>query len=206
MQGRIRLAALLLAVPIGAAAGPSYTYLQGERIADGKTELDGTADVRLDGYAAEASFALGERGFFRIDYSGIELNFFETDVDRWGMGFGAIKRENDHVDLYGMLSYERLEVDSEDGDGYGLTGGMRITPASWLEINPSLGYVNYGEVGDFDVSGLRYAFRLVFNATEHLGIVAAFEGTDFNIDQSNVNNDPDFDLKKEWRIGARLNF
>lgn len=211
MQGSLRAAVLVLALPVCAWGAPNYNYVQADWIADGKSELSGAKDARFDGVAGEVSFALGEMGFFRIDYSSIELNpvapgIDSLDVDRSAMGFGLIRDEGDYVDLYGMASFERLEVDSEDTDGYGVTGGMRIVPLSWLEINPSLGYVDYGEIGDLDVSGLRYGVRVLVNVTERIGIVGGFEGTDFKIDQENVNDDPDYDLKKEWHLGARLSF
>ncbi|MES1943778.1 porin family outer membrane protein [Salinisphaera sp. PC39] len=214
MQGSLRLAATVLFVlPACALAAPNYDYVQATAaVIKGDAEVDDLAgvdeDFGTDGYAGEISAALGEHAFFQVDHKIVSSDDddVDLDVDRTGMGIGLIRRSSEHVHLYGLASFERIDLDDEDGDGYSLNLGMRLTPSRSIEINPSIGYVDYGEIGDYDVSGMEYAMRVILQFTDAFGLVAAYEGVDYKIDEQGVNDDPDFDLKGQWHLGARLSF
>lgn len=205
MHGRIAALALSLAMPVGALAAPNYDYIQADWIAAGELELD-ESSTDYDGYGAEASASIGDSAFLTARYDVVTTDEADIDIDRLSLGLGGHVGNGTTIDLYGVVSFERMEIDSSDGDGFGLTGGIRMTPAAWIEIDPHVGYVDYGEVDGDDVDGFRYGVRTTLNLTEQFGVSLTYRGVDFNLQTDDVSPDPDFDLSDELILGARFSF
>lgn len=215
MHGRIYAVALLLAAPLSALAAPNYDYIQADWIGSGDFELD-EEEADYDGWGLEGSTSFGSSSFLLARYSTVDVDRIDLDIDRWSLGLGG-HIGSERVDLYGVVSYERIEFDldgppgvaaDDDGDGYGLTGGFRIRPAYWVEIDPSVGFVDYGDVGGDDLDGFTYSLQTTFYFTDPswLAISLTYRGVDFSVEAEDVTPDPDFDLSDEIVASLRVSF
>lgn len=210
------LAGILLAASQAApAAGDDYTYIQGDWIADADAEL-GAATGEADGFAVEGSYAVIPALFLQADYSELEddagdaIEFTRLGIGaRHGLGgyIGEYAGYETDLDIYAVASYEDLDTDINiSGDGYGLSGGLRWKPVANLEINPSVGYVDYGELDDsiVEADGFRYALRALLGVTERFAVSAEFRMT--KLELNTPGPETDFDIEDEIRVGGRLYF
>ncbi|MES1943183.1 porin family outer membrane protein [Salinisphaera sp. PC39] len=198
-----------LAWPLTANADISYNYVQADWIADGEIDLDtnvpglGNGSDDYDGWSIEASGAVTDNLFLLGEYN--DLSFDDAgDADLTTLGVGlraALNPANGAADVYGMLSYEEFDSDAE---GFGLTGGFRWVPTAGVEINPSVAYVDYGEIDgtSLDLDGWRYGIRGIFNVTDQVALNAEWRTHNLEADGGGVN--ADIDLENEIRLGARF--
>lgn len=203
----MRKAALLVGAafvwPFAANADISYNYLQGDWIADGEIE-SGSAEDDYDGWSLEGSAALTPNVFLSGEYNDMSLDDgddFETMT--LGVGLkGSLQPTQGNADVYGMISYEDLE-NGIKADGYGLTAGARWVPTIGIEVNPSIAYVDYGEIDgtSVDLDGWRYGVRGLFNLTDQLALNAEWRTNKLELEGG--GSSADLDLENEIRIGAR---
>lgn len=192
---------------------PNYNYVQADWVDGGDVEgRYGSTNVYedYDGWGLEGELALTPTYFLHGAYSDVGKAFGDdTTLASVGFGLkGPVYPNYGNMDVYGLVTYEDLESDVGDTDGYGLTLGVRWlpgTPDLDLEIHPSVGYVSYGEVenSDADVDGWRFGIRAIYPITSMIGVSAEWRahrlenqppGREFNLDLD------------EFRLGVRVSF
>lgn len=220
-------------LPISAfAASPDYTYLKADYIVDGEQNLDLTASNNLgsfsgsdesdyDGLNLGGSIALTPNAFVLANYSDLDADDSDSELLSGGIGInGPLGAGDVTLDAYGTLTYESIESDIDglnddiEADGFGVTGGLRWMATPMLEINPHVGYVDYGSIdglssgADADLDGWRFGVDGLYSVNEQFAITAAYRTTKLDI-EGNVGNadlDGDLDMENEIRVGVRVYF
>ncbi|WP_232226007.1 outer membrane beta-barrel protein [Salinisphaera hydrothermalis] len=218
MQKRFLAAAILLPLSATAAAqnatgAPSYTYVQGTYTAYGHAHGVGKD---YNGYGIKGSFAINPHVFVNASYDWLDVNDRNLDANRTSVGVGL----DDFFDYggapgtglgyYGQVSYERLGLqdvrchDDASGNGFGVDAGLRWMVEPRIEINPHVGYVDYGNVdGDTnlgDANGVRYGVRVRGYVTPAIALSVGYRGSNASTDRRNIGFD------NEVRVGASWNF
>ena len=203
------------AAPNDQPGAPGYTYIQGDYIIDGET---GGVDADYDGYGLEGSLTITQHVFINARYDWVDTDNRSLDGNRGSVGVGV----NDFFDYggadgtglgyYGQVSYERLALEDVTGtgegdanaNGYGADAGLRWRVHPRLEINPHIGWVDYGDVDDDidlgDADGMRYGVRAIGRVSDNFAVTAAYESSDVETSRRDIGFDDEF------RVGARLNF
>lgn len=218
---KIAIAMSVAALPFAAFAAPndqpgapSYTYVQGDYIPAG--DADGTGHD-YDGFGFEGSAAITSHVFVNGRYDRLDVDHSSEDVNRGSIGVGLNDfydyggPEGTGIGYYGQVSYERLELndvrggDDATGTGYGVDAGLRWMVDPRVEINPHVGYADFGNIsGDGtnfgDADGMRYGVRTIGYLTDNVALSAEYVKTDYDIGYANQ----DFD--NEVRVGARYAF
>lgn len=198
-----------LLLPLSALAGPSYNYIQGDYIIDGDAEISGAGSEGYDGWSAKFSGEVLPHLIVQGQHSEIDIDNTDEEQDFNSIAVGgylsAFSNNQSSVDVYGTVSYELLN-DAVDASGYGFTLGLRMLPIKYLEINPFVSYVDYGQIEntggiDADLDGLRYGVELIGNINERLGITASYRQTQLEVSPGNV----DVEFNDEFLVGLRLN-
>ncbi len=139
---------LALPVPSQAAAEPRYTY--GE-IGYINADFD-DIDEDGDGYGIGGSYALHRNFHLVAGYQDIELGG-NNDYNSLLLGAGANFPLRPGLDAVGRAAWINSEVDvgpvSDDEDGYGLEGGVRMMINPQLELN---GFARYVDLDEDDTS------------------------------------------------------
>lgn len=198
----LMLGVALCAPAAALAASPSYNYLGGDFIVAGEAEVDtpfGSAEEDYDGWDINGSLAITPNVFIQGEYTELEIDGGGDDVELFsgGLGLNAPLGTATPLDIYGMLTYERIETGDDDTDGLGLTGGLRWLATPRLEVAPYVGYVEY----DDDVDGSRYGVDAVFSITPQFAVLAGYRSTQLEFD-----NGVDLDLENEISLGGRFYF
>ena len=190
-------AVALLMIPLSAfaAEGPSYNYVGADWFTG---DIDAPGDeVDFDGFDVEGSFAFAETLFVKARYAdgSLDDDRIDGDSEEISVGIGAHTNQwTGGVDLFGVLSYERAEIDldvpggsfSADDDGFGVEVGLRSMVTEALELN---GAVKYVDIGDTDGTG--FEIGGVYSFTPAIAIVGAYlDGED----------------SSAWKVGGRLYF
>ncbi|MDT0634417.1 hypothetical protein [Spectribacter hydrogenoxidans] len=215
----IRSAALLLLAGVGTTAvAADYTYVQADWIAAGDIDRSGLNSgftEEYDGFAAEGAISLLPAVFVQARYDDLEgerggdARFLQLGAGlNHDLGqYASLVVDYDlALDIYALASYEDIDADGASGDGLGVSGGLRWHPVPALEINPSVGYVDYDELDDSTatLSGFRYALRGLFQVSPHIALSAAYQVTALDLDLA--ARETDLDFEKEFRLGVRYYF
>lgn len=206
----IYLAGTLLCWPFlaQAATALNYNYVQGDFILDGEIEIDtpfGSAEEDYDGWDIKGSVAIVPNVFLEGEYSQLEIDGGGGDIEFLSAGLGAnvaLPNGAAPLDLFGVLSYESIDADGDDGDGFGITAGIRWLPAQHIEIDAYGGYVDYGNVAGSDLDGRRFGIDALFNVTEQIALVAGYRYTELEADGGGA--EVDFEFRNEISLGARI--
>lgn len=195
-------------------AEPGYDYIQADYLADG--DMRGVSRD-YGGYGIEASTDLAPNVFVHGRYDRLITDGSGSNVNRASLGIGF----HDFYDYggprgtgmgyYGTVSYERLGlrdfVGSRDatGTGFGLNAGLRWLVDPRIEINPSLGYVDFANISGDRLNygspdGWRYGVRVLGTVTDGFALSAEYAKTDYDIGRRSI------DFTNEVRVGARLTF
>ncbi|MBS61693.1 MAG: hypothetical protein CMN27_01935 [Salinisphaera sp.] len=201
------------AAPNDTPGAPSYSYFQGDWVVDGNA--NGTGQD-YDGYALEGSVAITSHVFVNGRYDWLDVDSSSYDANRTSVGVGANdfydfgRGDGTGVGYYGQVSFERLNLDDvpgtggrdADSNGYGVDAGLRWMVDRQIEINPHVGWVDYGTLGAGlgSADGMRYGVRALGYVNDAIALTADFEATDIET----ANRDLGFD--NEIRLGARVNF
>ncbi|MCV2883390.1 porin family protein [Aestuariibacter sp. AA17] len=143
------------------ADSPSWNYAE---VGYGKMEIDDT-DIDLDGIVAEGSYAFSPHIFVRGELGAFTENllFDDLDVDTLSAGIGWKSATSNQTDVYGIVSYERIESgdsdESIDGKGYSGIVGVKSRFSTTFEGYAEAGYI---DVNDVDISG--FTGRIGINA------------------------------------------
>jgi len=127
--------ASFLCAPAVFAASPNFNYVEG-----GYTKLDfDNVNFEPDGFKVSGSASVSNNLFLNGSYTdasdGVDYNHLSL-----GLGYRVAAASN--TDVYGIVSYEEMELGNFDNNGYGLTAGVRsfITPN--IELDGGLSYID----------------------------------------------------------------
>ena len=146
------LAACALAPLVSQAESPSYSYVEGGYV---RTDIDGVGSD-ADGFLVRGSVELPHDFFLFAGY--VDQGVYGADIKQYGVGAGYAWSITDTTDLYGKVGYARAEADAYDfgldDDGYSLGVGIRSFVTSRLELEASVDYVDYSDLGDDTTFGI----------------------------------------------------
>lgn len=197
-----------------ASADLNYNYVQLDYIIDGEASGGGSS-LDYSGFRVETMVEVAPQflatvsaATAKIDVPGSE----DSSLNLFSLGGGGymplLQGSGPRLDAYGTLTYEEIHFAGlPSSGGYGITAGLRWQPTPQMEINPSVGWVDYGSLdtgtGKIDLDGFRYGVRGLFHATENLAIALDI---DFQaLDASTGGSSDDLDLD-EIRLGVRWQF
>lgn len=153
----------LLAAPLALKAeGVSYNYLDA---AYASVDID-DFDEDADGFLLRASFEVTESLFVFGGYSdlGIDVSGFDVDLREYDFGLGYAWPVGNASSMYGKVSYVSAEAETlgvtVDDDGYGLALGLRTRPATKIELEGYVDYVDLSDLGDETSFGAAARFFL----------------------------------------------
>ena len=135
--------ALALALPFTANAGDlSYSYFEA-----GATRVDPDGAGSENGFGFGGSGALNDNWHVFGNYRSYDVDVLGSsfDVDGWNLGFGYNMGINDSMDFFGRVSYEKVDADIVDGNGWGLQAGVRNAFTKNFEGGASLKYTDIGD-------------------------------------------------------------
>lgn len=220
------LPAAALALPLAAHAGAptgdrgiSYNYLEGAWVFGDELDVEGAPGEDVNGSRFGASAALtpnvfvyGQSTFLNIeDFLGGSDDDVDLDTQSLGVGYTLpLMPGPAPLDVWGSLSYERLNGAGDTADGYGATLGTRWMPMQGLELNAFGGLRDYGDAEGFgdifptggDLDGWAYGIGAVYNVTQQLALTADWQRHNLEADPSGGGSKFDVDLDT-FSVGAR---
>ena len=159
--------ALLLSVAATPAfAGPNWNQITGTYSSFDIGILD------FDGFGVSGTKLLNSNVFVAGSLSTTSEDQTNEDVtfNEISLGLGYRYAVNNTTDIFGVISYEDAEVDSdfsssESENGYGLKAGVRSMVAPKVEVSANVSYIEIDDLDDvtFSVSG-DYYFTKQFSA------------------------------------------
>jgi hypothetical protein len=209
----------LVAAPLAVqAATPqndlSYNYLEAAYVFGDQVDVDDVGDFDLDGFRFKGSAALTQEVFVWGASHNLDVEdvvFDDTSVDTQSLGVGyrfPLVTGPGAVDLWGGLSYERLDVGTS-ANGYGATLGLRWLPIPEFELSGFAGYRDYGDleygsfIGDTEVDGAAYGVGAAYHVTNNLALLADWERWALDADpDGGGSTDVDVDA---FSVGVRWN-
>lgn len=179
----IILPLLLISTSAFSSDSPNWTYVEGSYI---KVEID-DADEEPDGFGIAGSALLGDNFILNANYRSVSEDVLGYDVDLnfTSLGFGMRYGATDTTDIFGIISYENIELDVEDfGDedesGYGVRIGARSMLTDSLELTGAIGYIDIDGESETSlmISGYyhlnsTFAFGLGYEAFDDFDILNA---------------------------------
>lgn len=203
----------LVAAPLAVqAAVPedslSYNYLEAAYVFGDQLEVDGDDEFDLDGFRFKGSaaltpevFAWGSSHNFDVDIGG------DVSLDTQSLGVGyrfPLVTGPGAVDLWGGLSYERLDAAGTSGGGYGATLGLRWLPLPELELSGFAGYRDFGDLDDTEVDGATYGVGAAYHVSRNLALLADWQrwalDADFDLGGSADVDVDAFSVGVRWNI------
>lgn len=185
------IALVLLTVSAAASAQNSefsYSYLQ---LSYTQADFDNLAGDG-DGLGIAAFFGLTPNIHLFGGYAGLDIED-NADATGWNVGMGLNTPLSNLIDIYVRLSWQSTEVPvpgptpgTNNDDGLGFGGGVRVGANEWIEIYGGLTYLDIesGNETVFDVG-----FLLNLNDTFSVGVSSAFD-----------------DSASSWSVDGRLYF
>ncbi len=211
----------LVAAPLAVqAAVPqndiSYNYLEAAYVFGDQFEVDsddGDEDFDLDGFRFKGSAALTQEVFVwgSSHNFDVEIGNDDVSVDTQSLGVGyrfPLVTGPGAVDLWGGLSYERLDEVGTAGNGFGAALGLRWLPIPELELSGFAGYrdfgdLDYGDDDEAEVDGSTYGVGVAYHVTNNLALLADWERWALDEDFDGGGSD-DVDIDA-FSVGVRWN-
>ncbi len=211
------------AMPSAQEDGLSYSYLEAGYVFGDQYEVDvdgfdGTEDD-LDGFRLKGSAALmpelfvwGSTHNFDVEVDDIVGDDSDISIDTQSLGVGyrfPLVTGPGAVDLWGGLSYERLDAEGTAGSGYGATLGLRWLPIPEFELSGFAGYRDYGDLDyagdpdDAEVDGAAYGVGVAYHVTRNLALLADWERWALDAD-FDLGGAADVDIDA-FSVGVRWN-
>lgn len=188
------IAFFALLLPFTAQADFSYSWFEVGYIAYADGDTPGGSESG-DGIDFQMNFLAGDTVYFTGHASDIELDNGQ-EIDRFGLGLGIHNDPAADVGLFATLTYEDLETQLVQENGYGLKAGARYQLKEDIEIYGDLNYADYDDVkGKFiDIGGV-WAFH------QNYAVVAEYTVGEFESELT--GEEPGLD---ELRIAVRVQF
>lgn len=202
--------------PVLAQADFNYNYAQVGYV-EGEIETGTIArkfvqrpvEDDYNGYALEASTEFKEHFLLQGEYTNFAVSGDEGSMVLGRAGLGAHMALSDTVDVYGTLNYETFSTYYADGgSGFGATVGLRWQSSDISEVQPFIGYVDYGDVDTETVpesnslDGWRAGVRATFKINEDFAVSTDWRIYRLTLAQQNFA-DADVDLDKEAWLSLR---
>lgn len=183
MKKLILAFALLATLPCAAMAGEralNYDYLEA-----GYANQNSDAD----GAYLRGSVDFGRSGFYGFgEFARVEVNHSNFDVNLGEAGVGYHYGLNCHTDLLGELSYDRVDTDFGDADGYRASVGVRSALSQRFNGVAKVNYRDYQHTdGDYSLS-----LGGEFKVNPRWSVVGEVEAGEHDAEQ--------------YRLGLRANF
>ena len=140
---------LALAVPFAANAEDlSYSYLQA-----GATRVDIDDAGSENGYGFGGAGALTDNWHVFGNYRAYSVDVLGVDADvaGWNLGLGYNMGISDSLDFVGRVSYEKVDTDLFDANGFGLEAGVRNAFSQNFEGGIALKYMDIEDDNDTSV-------------------------------------------------------
>lgn len=224
MQNLIKLglvSAAGLALPLAAHAGAptgdqgiSYNYLEAGYVFGDELDVEdlGLGKQDVDGWALKGSAEIAPGIFVRGSSNSLDVEgplfFGDGSLDTLSLGVGyslPLMTGPAPLDLWGGLSYERLDLFGDEADGMGADLGVRWMPIQGFELNAFGGWRDYGQWINEDLDGWTYGVGAVYHATQKLALTADWTRLDLEAADFLGGSDGDVELDT-FSIGARWNF
>ncbi len=177
MKKMVLGSALLLAMAsVQAAESPRW-----DNVAVSYERIDVDGDT-LDGFGFSGTKLLGKNIFVNGSYGNVSNEFYGVDYTykTMSLGLGARVAVTDSTDLYGIISYEDVELDASyynnsasDGDnGHGMAFGARTMLTDKFELNGGFKFIEIADESEtaINVSAL---YKFTDNVSGGLGITRA---------------------------------
>jgi hypothetical protein len=177
----ISLGCALLLAPLALRAdGVSYNYLDA---AYASVDIDDFSED-ADGFLLRAAIELTDNVFVFGGYSDLSIDLTDFDIfltetvdlREYDFGLGYAWPVGNASSMYGKVSYVSVEAESfgvsADDDGYGLAFGLRTRPATNVELEGYVDYVDLSDLGDETSFGA--AARFFFTPQFALGAEVVF--------------------------------
>ncbi|BCO17245.1 MULTISPECIES: outer membrane beta-barrel protein [unclassified Alteromonas] len=153
---KLALAVALSVASAGAfAAAPAWDFVQGSYVITDFDESDFSYEP--DGFAFSGSKLVTDDVFVTAEYSMQEDDILgiDVDLDMLTIGLGYRYAWSEKTDLFGIVSYEDVELSgsgqSADEDGFGLTAGVRSMVTDNIEVRGAVKYIDLDEDDDTSV-------------------------------------------------------
>jgi len=173
------LAAFALAPLASQAEGPSYSYVEGGYV---RTDIDGLGKD-ADGFLVRGSIELPHDFFLFASY--VDQGVYGADIKQYGVGAGYAWSMTDTTDLYGKVGYAKAEADAYDfgldDDGYSLGIGIRSMVTKNVELEASVSYADYSDLGDDTTFGVGARWHFTANFAVGIEAQVADDATTYGI-------------------------
>lgn len=168
MKKAILASALLLAFSQASAnEGPKWDSLT---VAYQDVDLVG---IDVSGFSFSGSKLVNDNVFVfgNLSMNSDTIGGIDFDLDTTTLGVGYRYGYSEQTDFFGTLSYEKLETEvsgrgisgGADGNGYGLTVGVRSMVTEKLELMGSVGYLDIEDDSEAEFTlGASYHFTKSF--------------------------------------------
>lgn len=217
MKRAVLIIGAALLWPALAQAELNYNYAQvGYAVGDIDTDpivrefTTNTLEESYSGYVAEASVTILENFLFQGEYSNFSVEGGQGDIRMGRAGLGGHLPLHDALSVYGTINHESYATYYADGSGVGASLGLRWQVAEGTELQPFIGYADYGEVesddgnDQGDLSGWRMGIRATFDITENFAIATDWRTYRFSLEQNDVGvSDADIELNEELWFSLR---
>lgn len=180
------IALAILTLPSVALAGsPNWSKVEASYV-DTDLGIDTVDDISLDGFRVGGSIAIDQElvvlknVFAFADFNSVseDENSASIDLDHLSAGIGSFKSLSDTTDLYGTVSFERIELstsspltqstsDSEKAVGVGVGLRSMFTPS--IEANAKVDYIA------FDEATVRLDISAFYHLTNSLSFGLGYE-------------------------------
>lgn len=170
------IAFIALLLPFTAQASYSYSWFEVGYIADAKQQTVAGKSESADGVDFRLNFLAGENLYITgyIDEVAVDN---DSDVDRFGVGFGLHNDFSADIGIYATLTYEDIESSFKDDDGLGITAGVRYNVQEDFEAFGGIKYARYEDMdGRFLHIGGVWAF------SQNYAVVGEYTTGDFTLD------------------------
>lgn len=202
MKYRVLLAALLAAPLAAFAEGLSYNYVQLDWMASGDAEAEGpgfNTDGDADGLSLGGVFSFSDMLFVTASYADVDVDLDSggsVDGQALSVGIGAHSNQfTGNIDLFGVLSYNDVELGSNDDSGFGIEIGARTMFTDQIE-----GFISFhtSDLGDGETEGFSLGGLYALNPMWSIGLEYQSGETEFEFGST------EFEVENNaWLIGLR---
>lgn len=167
----IAIMAALLAPTAALADTPAWNIVEA-----GYAQVDvDDLDSNLSGFNVRGSFLIGDNVIVSALHTSVsdEIDGVDVDLSQTSAGLGYRYGLTNSTDVYGLVTYESADAEFSyqgnsiegDGNGFGLTLGLRSRITANLELDGNIGYIDLEDEDETTVNvGAYYYF------TQHFAI------------------------------------
>lgn len=215
MLKQICLLVALCMLPFAGVQATAFdaSYLQAGYIIDGSVSQNGfnvaNDDFGYEGWQIQARLGISKHLYLLGEYNNLQSDQAgHPSSSYYHVGIGLQKSLNEEktIHLFGQATYESIDIDQADGDGFGLGGGLRWQLLDDFHLSAHIGYVQYRGADALgpQLDGVRYGAQAVYQIVQPAAIFLSYQATKLN-----ANGDStfaNFDIKHQVTMGLRFYF